>query len=596
MPHLDKKLIRLAFRRLCEWCADYARFGREIKPDVALMRELPANESLRVALVCIAKNEDDYINEWIDYHLKLGVDEIFVYQNDWRMTRQQDSRVVHFIEFDGSCRQLSAYNDFIDNHSGEFDFAIFIDVDEFVCLVRDRDIKSFLLKYRGYGAVCLNWRFFGDNGLSSVRDGDYALVNRFTRCGKRLDRLVKTILNLHAVKREKIHFVSPHHLDIAGKRGFAVSVDRRFFVRGPVCWHFNYDIAWINHYHSKTLEEFRLNKCPKGRSDCPRDSSEQRIRYETFVDHNQNEVVNTIARDFYSGKGRPQIAVHVHVYYPGLWPELALCVRNVVDIGGASNVYIFITVPMGAKFIDILKDDFPNAIVVEVPNRGYDVAPFFYVLNKLRLYEFDYVVKLHTKRDVDCYVNFRPLVGGEFRRAALSFCSSHEAMQQSFDAMEKQSDIGMIAGPRVIDPCGYGTSRDPWRMARYVADVGLRPSTYSMVLGTMFMVRAVLLTPVWRRFAIDDFSVVDAENAHRNYGLAAEWEGAFGMLVRAQGFRISDGRHSAVVSRFLDFASTIMFRTMRFCIECVRKLASAELIDVVARFIERCRGVKRSRM
>ena len=238
MPHLDKKLIRLAFRRLCEWCADYARFGREIKPDVALMRELPANESLRVALVCIAKNEDDYINEWIDYHLKLGVDEIFVYQNDWRMTRQQDSRVVHFIEFDGSCRQLSAYNDFIDNHSGEFDFAIFIDVDEFVCLVRDRDIKSFLLKYRGYGAVCLNWRFFGDNGLSSVRDGDYALVNRFTRCGKRLDRLVKTILNLHAVKREKIHFVSPHHLDIAGKRGFAVSVDRRFFVRGPVCWHF----------------------------------------------------------------------------------------------------------------------------------------------------------------------------------------------------------------------------------------------------------------------------------------------------------------------------------------------------------------------
>ena len=299
MPRLNKGFIRFAFRKLYEWCADYVRFGCEIKPDIELMREMPTKEPLRVALVCIAKNEDDYIDEWIDYHLKLGVDEIFIYQNDWRMARQRDSRVVHLIEFDGSCRQLSAYNDFIDNHLGDFDFAIFIDVDEFVCLVRDRDIKSFLLNYVGYGAVCLNWRLFGDNGLSTVKDGDYSLVNRFTRCGKRLDRHVKTILNLHVAKREKIRFVSPHHLDLAEKSGFAVSVDRRFFVRGPICWHFNYDIAWINHYHSKTLEEFRLNKCPKGRSDCPRESIDQDIRYETFVAHNQNDVENTVAREFY---------------------------------------------------------------------------------------------------------------------------------------------------------------------------------------------------------------------------------------------------------------------------------------------------------
>lgn len=39
---------------------------------------------MKTALVCIAKDEDHYIAEWIKYHTKLGFDEIFVYENSWR--------------------------------------------------------------------------------------------------------------------------------------------------------------------------------------------------------------------------------------------------------------------------------------------------------------------------------------------------------------------------------------------------------------------------------------------------------------------------------------------------------------------------------
>ena len=38
---------------------------------------------MKIALVCIAKNEDNYIHEWINYHLKLEFDSIFIYENDW---------------------------------------------------------------------------------------------------------------------------------------------------------------------------------------------------------------------------------------------------------------------------------------------------------------------------------------------------------------------------------------------------------------------------------------------------------------------------------------------------------------------------------
>lgn len=36
------------------------------------------------AVVCIAKNEDLYIDEWLLYHFKLGFGRAWVYQNDWR--------------------------------------------------------------------------------------------------------------------------------------------------------------------------------------------------------------------------------------------------------------------------------------------------------------------------------------------------------------------------------------------------------------------------------------------------------------------------------------------------------------------------------
>lgn len=41
---------------------------------------------MKVNLVAVAKNESRYIQEWLDYHQKLGFNEIIVYDNGrkWR--------------------------------------------------------------------------------------------------------------------------------------------------------------------------------------------------------------------------------------------------------------------------------------------------------------------------------------------------------------------------------------------------------------------------------------------------------------------------------------------------------------------------------
>lgn len=38
-------------------------------------------EGIKVAIVAIARLENDYINEWIGHHLNIGVNHIYVYDN-----------------------------------------------------------------------------------------------------------------------------------------------------------------------------------------------------------------------------------------------------------------------------------------------------------------------------------------------------------------------------------------------------------------------------------------------------------------------------------------------------------------------------------
>ena len=68
----------------------------------------------RNAIVCIAKEEDHYIKEWIDYHKKLGFDHFFIYENDWASPIKIDS--ITNIPFNGDHLQLPPINPFLDTY------------------------------------------------------------------------------------------------------------------------------------------------------------------------------------------------------------------------------------------------------------------------------------------------------------------------------------------------------------------------------------------------------------------------------------------------------------------------------------------------
>lgn len=256
---------------------------------------------MKTALVCIAKDEDNYIDEWINYHLKLGFNDIFIYQNNWRYKNNNKyGNNVHFIEFDGEAMQLIAYNDFISKNFNAYDFGAFIDCDEFICFTVKPNINEFLKTYSDLYGIALNWKCFGDNGRKSVNDGEYSVLKRFTLCGKSPDRHVKTILNFKMCK-DKFKFINPHFVDMSLRYDVISDPDRTSYIHGPWNYASSNPCAWINHYHCKTIQEFR-QKILRGKADTPKCHPLYHHTEASFAEHNTNDIENLNAVKFMYGK------------------------------------------------------------------------------------------------------------------------------------------------------------------------------------------------------------------------------------------------------------------------------------------------------
>lgn len=210
---------------------------------------------MKTAICCIAKNEDDYLAEWVDYNARLGFDEIHVLQHgDWRYCGPAHP-ALRLGVFPQDMHQRDALNGWLDDHRHDFDWAAFFDVDEYLVLKSgDCNVKDFLVRYDEHGGVAVNWKRFGDAGLED--DGDRRIVARFTRCEAGLSHEVKTIAHLAALPEDArladCHTVLPLELTVncAG--------------RPMTEWMMNCldldecaGIACLNHYFTKTLGEWR---------------------------------------------------------------------------------------------------------------------------------------------------------------------------------------------------------------------------------------------------------------------------------------------------------------------------------------------------
>lgn len=236
----------------------------------------------RVSLMTIAKNENNYIREWLTYHHKIGIDSFFIIDNN----DENDNSLVNTIAdliapynitvFD--CRgndaltkigkQKGAYNYVLQTilrARMQVDWLGVIDVDEFVH-VKTNNIKEFLYQdiFKDTDVIHLNWRLYDDN--DKIHYENLPVRTRFTRQAP-LDVVYNDTLpwteNCYVKSFIKIRFrqtyIDTHTTYIDNcvcRRSDGSLSDYRLDHETLLV-----DDNYIEHYNCKSLEEYIDRRC-----------------------------------------------------------------------------------------------------------------------------------------------------------------------------------------------------------------------------------------------------------------------------------------------------------------------------------------------
>lgn len=152
-------------------------FGRKDK------RKLKYN----VSLCLIFNDEAPYLKEWLDYHLTIGVDHFYLYNDNSTddylsvLTPYINQGVVTLIQWEHRRAQAQCYRQCLETFRNETKWIGYIDADEFVCPLKTADINDWIKDYDRYPAVHIPWLQFGTSGLVN-HDFSQNVIEQYFSC------------------------------------------------------------------------------------------------------------------------------------------------------------------------------------------------------------------------------------------------------------------------------------------------------------------------------------------------------------------------------------------------------------------------------
>lgn len=232
---------------------------------------------VKSSILTVVKNEQEYLDEWIKYHLDLGVDHIFIFEDfgsdshkeicdkytdrvslssietlldentikevlELKLSKERNPQIIYFKKCLNYIQSLSIY-----------DWCFVIDCDEYITFENNGSkLEDVLGMYKDYDAFVMQWRCYGANG--HIKKPDYkgkGLIGTYTKpsldCGHFvLEWTSKTCYNLKKY-RESFYMTVHQPSDECNWCRTDFSKDRKRFA---------YDTVYLRHYITKSWEEF----------------------------------------------------------------------------------------------------------------------------------------------------------------------------------------------------------------------------------------------------------------------------------------------------------------------------------------------------
>lgn len=214
----------------------------------------------------MVKDEDIYIEEWLNYHRKIGFQHFYIYDNNSSNPIQtiiNNTNDITFIEWKDSetDRHKRAFRHCLKNYKNAAHWIACIDIDEFIVLKEANNINIFLNDYDEHGGLSINQLIFGSSGHIETPTGN-VLDNYTHRAHHSFNphEVVKTIVNTKYVNEDVFTRELGLH-NFAYNDNYSVNGNFEKIIGYRHTPH--YTKIQLNHYFIKSEEEM-LKKIKKG--------------------------------------------------------------------------------------------------------------------------------------------------------------------------------------------------------------------------------------------------------------------------------------------------------------------------------------------
>lgn len=204
----------------------------------------------KIIISTIVRDDESYLDEWIDYHTSIGFDHFVIYDHKSKnpvLPKWGKKVTVYRCPRTDPHKPNILHNYTLQEHKCEW--MSLLDVDEFIVLPENKTISELLDDYKNFGGLCLNYQIYGSSGHKKRPEGN--VKDNYVWCTNSwlTSNIVKSILqaqytisvfNQHAAYTKKPIVTEDYKIWDAKTM---ISTPRK---RGR-----------INHYYTKSYEEWK---------------------------------------------------------------------------------------------------------------------------------------------------------------------------------------------------------------------------------------------------------------------------------------------------------------------------------------------------
>ena len=246
------------------------------------------------------------------------------------------------------------------------------------------------------------------------------------------------------------------------------------------------------------------------------------------------------------------LLVHLHLYYI---EQLDYFIKKLSNIQSVSHDLYITMVEKNDEVEQKILSRFPNANILVVSNKGYDVGPFIHILNNIDIDCYNYVLKVHTKNTT---LNNGDKINGVWisRKCWMpllveALIGTPKIFADNIKKFEDNHKIGMIGSKYLITPPTRSCNRILPQIKDTIKSLGFKElKNLTFVAGTMFMMRSSLLKPIIKAgYNIDSFA--QTGRTCGTNGLPHIFERVFGALVNIQNFIIYGSKDASFYTKVI---------------------------------------------